>query len=106
MVVLYVMSNGTPEENLRQVFRVFDINSDGAISLKELKSVAKVLGKLVDSKDTEDVSKDIFAQAAFNEMDDNGDGLVTEEEFVKACLSHKKCSSMLTLKIVSVFIAE
>ena len=34
MIVLYVMSNGSPEENLKQIFRVFDINNDGSISLK------------------------------------------------------------------------
>ena len=36
MIVLYTFSNGTPEENLNQMFRVFDINSDGSVSLKEL----------------------------------------------------------------------
>ena len=34
MIVLYIMSNGTPEENLKQIFRVFDINNDGKITLK------------------------------------------------------------------------
>ena len=34
MIVLYIMSNGTPEENLKQIFRVFDINNDGTITLK------------------------------------------------------------------------
>jgi len=34
MIVLYIMSNGSPEENLKQIFRVFDINNDGTISLK------------------------------------------------------------------------
>jgi len=36
MVVLCVMSNGTPEANLKQIFRIFDINGDGCISKKEL----------------------------------------------------------------------
>ena len=50
MIVLYIMSNGSPgndkdarlmtsiktspEENLKQIFRVFDINNDGTITLK------------------------------------------------------------------------
>ena len=42
MIVLYVMSNGTPEENLRQIFRVFDINNDGRISVTELRRIVKV----------------------------------------------------------------
>ena len=28
MIVLYVMSNGTPEENLKKIFQVFDINNE------------------------------------------------------------------------------
>ena len=46
MIVLYVMSNGSPEENLKQIFRVFDINNDGSISLKVLhilQNISKIL---------------------------------------------------------------
>ena len=39
---------------------------------------------------------------AFEEMDKDHDGKVSEEEFVKAVLDHKKCSTLLTLKIVNV----
>ena len=42
MIVLYVMSSGSPEENLKQIFRIFDINDDGTISMKELKRIVKV----------------------------------------------------------------
>ena len=47
MVVLYIMSNGSAEENLRQIFRIFDINSDGTISQKELKKIVKDLFHLL-----------------------------------------------------------
>ena len=47
MVVLYVMSNGSAEENLRQIFRIFDINSDGTISQKELQKIVKDLFHLL-----------------------------------------------------------
>ena len=32
MVLLYIMSSGTPEENLGQIFRIFDKNNDGSIT--------------------------------------------------------------------------
>ena len=32
MLVLYILSSGTPEENLKQIFRIFDINNDKSIS--------------------------------------------------------------------------
>ena len=44
--------------------------------------------------------------AAFNEMDENHDGAVSQSEFIEACMAQKKFSTMLTLKIIDVFIAE
>ena len=45
--VLYVMSSGTPEENLKKIFQVFHINNDGTISQKELNKVIKDLFELI-----------------------------------------------------------
>ena len=67
MIVLYVMSNGSPEANLRQIFRVFDINQDGAISMKELRRIVKDVYHLlsIDENDPETRSEDILADNAF-----------------------------------------
>ena len=51
MIVLYVLSNGSPEENLKQIYRVFDINNDGSISRKELKRIVKDLFHLLSKED-------------------------------------------------------
>ena len=106
MIVLYVMSNGSPEENLKQIFRVFDINNDGKINLAEMKRIVNDLFKLIDEKDVENASKEILVQSAFSEMDEDGDGEISQEEFIKACLSQKKFSTMLTLKIIDIFITK
>jgi len=39
-------------------------------------------------------------------MDENHDGKISQAEFVEACLAQKKFSTMLTLKIIDVFITE
>ena len=39
MTVMHVMSRGSSEENLRQIFRVFDIDRDGSISKEELRKI-------------------------------------------------------------------
>ena len=39
-------------------------------------------------------------------MDENQDGQITEEEFIRACMTQKKFSTILTLKIIDVFVAE
>ena len=44
--------------------------------------------------------------SAFQEMDENKDGQITEEEFIDACMTQKKFSTILTLKIIDVFVAE
>lgn len=106
MLVLYVMSNGTPEENLKQIFRVFDINNDGTVSQKEMGRIVKDLFHLFNKDDGSDQksSQEKMALAAFQEMDSNSDGRVTQEEFVRACLSQETISTMMALKIIDVFI--
>ena len=43
MMVLYIMSAGTPEENLGQIFRIFDKDNDGSITEKEMVKLVKDL---------------------------------------------------------------
>merc|ERR1712050_729583 len=105
MIVLYVMSNGTPEENLKQIFRIFDINNDGSVSKKELGRLVKDLFHLFTKKDNPDLADtETLADKAFKEMDIDDDGKVTQDEFVRACLSQETISKMLALKVIDVFI--
>merc|ERR1712001_765980 len=106
MIVLYIMSSGTPQDNLKQIFKVFDINNDGFISLKELQRIVKDLFHLINEENADEASQELLAQSAFNEMDENHDGQVSEEEFIEACMSQKKFSTMLTLKIIDVFVSS
>jgi len=106
MIVLYIMSNGSPEENLKQIFRVFDINNDGTITLKELQKIVKDLFLLINETNADKASQEVLVKTAFHEMDENHDGAVSQSEFIEACMAQKKFSTMLTLKIIDVFIAE
>jgi len=104
MIVLYIMSNGTPEENLKQIFRIFDINNDGTLEPKEMDKLVKDLFQMFTKKDNPDMdSHEDLANKAFQEMDANSDGRVTQEEFVKACLNQATISKMLALKVIDVF---
>ena len=105
MFVVYMMSSGSPEENLRQIFKLLDINNDGTVSVNEFKKVVKDLYLLLEShQQLDNTIQDLLVEKAFIEMDINADGKVTSDEFIKACLSQKKFSTMLTLKLIKVFI--
>ncbi|XP_072289436.1 calcium-binding protein 1a isoform X2 [Eucyclogobius newberryi] len=66
-------------KELKEAFREFDTNGDGAISPAELRdAMRKLLGQQVGLKEAEDILRDV---------DLNGDGLVDFEEFVRM-MSH------------------
>ena len=105
MIVLTVISKGTPQENLEQIFRVFDANNDGTVSKKELHRIVKDLYSLLGKEDNPTKATDKFlAEAAFKEMDTDGDSKITKEEFIRACVDNEKITSMLTLKIIDIFV--
>ena len=107
MVLLYIMSAGTPEQNLEQIFRIFDINGDGTISWKEMRRIVADLFQLLSKNDNPArASDEVLASMAFGEMDSNLDGNITKEEFITACLNQETISTMLTLKIIQVFIPD
>ena len=59
---MFLCGSESPEENLRQIYRVFDINNDGSISLKELQRVVKALSKLISENDMEQLSQEVIAR--------------------------------------------
>merc|ERR1711890_95134 len=106
MLIFHIMSDGTPEEVLGKIFRVFDVNSDGTITKKEMSRLIKDMYGLIKTEDPEAKSQEVIAKTAFAEMDADGDGKITEREFVSACLSHDELSKMLALKIIDIFVEE
>merc|ERR1719500_1986087 len=84
MLALSVMSKGSAEDNLRQIFRLFDVNSDGRLEKEDL------------------------VATAFTEMDANMDGSISQEEFVSACLRENQgsASKTLALTVVEIFLLQ
>ena len=75
------------------------------ICRKEMDRIVKALFHLLRKEDNpQHESEGALAKMAFKEMDENNDDKITEAEFVKACLSQEKISSMLALRLVDVFI--
>ena len=101
MVVFYYLLDAGPDD-----VRVFDGNSDGSISIKEMQRLVKDLYGLLKHSDPNQASKELIAKTAFSEMDQDNDGLVSMDEFVRAVLGQEQFSKMLTMNIMSIFMDE
>merc|ERR1712172_228218 len=101
-----IMSDGSPEEVLAKIFRVFDVNSDGTISEKELKRLIKDMFMMIKEENPEEASKEFITSSTFAEMDEDQNGKVTHEEFTTAILAREEFSKMLTLKIIDIFVED
>jgi len=106
MLIFFIMSDGSPQEVLTSIFRMFDCNSDGTITQKEMTKLIKDMYGLLKEEDPNLAAKDFVAKTAFAEMDENQDGKVTTEEFIKACLGQEEFSKMLALKVIDIFVED
>ncbi|KOB77443.1 Uncharacterized protein OBRU01_04066, partial [Operophtera brumata] len=82
---IHVTSSGTPEEKLKWAFRMYDVDGNGAIY--------DMLGACSSNRpadSAEERAKNIFAK-----MDENNDGQLTQDEFLKGCLQDEELSKML-----------
>merc|ERR1711994_223646 len=71
MLALHATSSGTPEEKLAWAFRMYDVDGNGSIEFNEMMGT-----------ESSNMSK---AQELFSKMDQNSDGLVSQEEFIAVC---------------------
>jgi len=106
MLIFHIMSDGTPEEVLGKIFRVFDVNLDGTINKKEMARLVKDMYGLIKTEDPTAASEKVIANSAFTEMDTDGDGKITEREFINACMGQEELSKMLALKVINIFVEE
>ena len=91
LIAIDVTSNGTAEEKLKWAFRMFDIDGNGVINLDEMTKIIQAIYDMlgpgvihiegmgvIKPESAEERAKNFISQ-----MDENGDGQLTEEEFVK-----------------------
>ena len=98
LVANHIMSCGSSLENLETIFRFFDINGDGYLERQEMDQVIKDLNV----RNTQD---NIATSEVFEEMDSDMDNKISFQEFKEACIIHrKKCSVMLTIMVLNLFL--
>ena len=90
----------------------FDDSNNGKIEKNEMKKFIKDIEDLITDSDLkssglqrqDSKKKKTLAENAMAEMDFDGDGCITEDEFVKAILEHGKVSKILALKIIDLLL--
>merc|ERR1719510_729992 len=79
MLVVYALSRGTPEENLRQIFRLTDINDDGRVTKDELQLIVDDILLLSNEGKLTLANREQIVTKAFFEMAKNdGEGVTIE----------------------------
>jgi centrin-1 len=68
------MAERDPREEILKAFRLFDDDETGRISFKNLKRVARELGESIGDEELQEM---------IDEADRDGDGEVSEEEFLR-----------------------
>merc|ERR1719187_352966 len=105
-----MMSKALPKKDAskmeKHVFRIYDANSDGTITQKEMTKLIKDMYGLLKTEDPNIAAKDLVAKSAFAEMDKDQDGKVTTAEFISACMGQEEFSKKLALKVIDIFVED
>ena len=92
-------AEGKPEEKIKKIFTLFDMNNDGKISRKEMeKLIQDMLSYFKDNQLMEQLPADApekFSTTIFSQMDKDKDGQITEEEFLQLCISDETFHSLI-----------
>merc|ERR1719278_470023 len=100
LLAIDVTSAGTPEEKLKWAFRMYDVDGNGVIDQDEMTKIVQAIFQMIADKSTLTESAEERAQNIFSRMDDNGDGHLTEEEFLSGCMQDDELSKMLAPNVV------
>ena len=101
LLAMYVTSAGSAEEKLTWAFRMYDVDGNGVIDPYEMcKVVEAIYGMLCEDATAPTSSAKERAMKIFHRMDENEDGHLTEEEFLRGCLEDDQLSKLLAPNMV------
>jgi len=106
MILFHIMDDGTPEQVLGRIFRVFDVNGDGVITSEEMKRIIKDMYDMIKLQNEDLAKEEDLAKVVFEEMDKDKDGKITCQEFISACLARAEISKLLAINIIDIFVTD
>ncbi|XP_064395710.1 neuronal calcium sensor 1-like isoform X2 [Halichondria panicea] len=100
VVGLSTASRGSLEEKLQWTFQLYDHNHDGVITRDEMEAVVeaiyKMVGSMVEFPEGAETPQ-LRVNRIFEAMDTNGDGKITEEEFIQGAKNDPSIIKALSL---------
>lgn len=97
---LSIHRKGTVEEKLKWLFNLVDIDENGGISHSELKGLVTSLNHL--QKKATSVTAEQLADEILMKADNNQDGKLCMDEFIKAAVNVKEMERLLTGTVLAV----
>ena len=102
IIVLIMLSSGSAEEKLLQMFDICDTHRTGYISQLEMRKLVREMFNCIDSTVRPPRCNPVsFSKLICNEMDGfNRDGQISKQEFIRAYLDDDSFSSVLAIKLL------
>ena len=106
LLAINVTLSGTPLEKLKYAFKLYDVDGNGIIDQGEMNrivlSIYELMGEDHLSDDTTEpkYTPEERTRIIFSQMDANGDGYLTEDEFVQGCEKDNELSKLLALHLL------
>lgn len=99
------MSRGTASDKLKWIYSMYDVNRDGKVTKdgmkKVLEAIYEMTGKFSSGSTVLDDVVDRHANAVIMQMDLNGDGTISREDFIEACRKdHNILESLETMDTI------
>merc|ERR1712059_4152 len=102
-MLLYMFCEGKTEDNLSQMFNLFDEDGNGTINVEELLSMMAFFIEIGADQGEVDMAKVMCEM--FNAGDMNKDELLSKQEFIKGMMGHKEIRKLLTVKTIDALLA-
>lgn len=97
LIAISITKSGKPEDKLELAFRLYDIDRNGLIEEHEMVEIMRAIYLMVGRQPTNGLeSPKTRTQDIFRRMDQNKDGVLTKDEFIRGCMNDETLYNMLT----------
>jgi len=96
LLAINISSGGKPEEKLEWAYQMYDIDGNGTIERSEMVEIIKAIYSMLGADESNiEVSPQDRTDEIFDKMDENNDGVLNRDEFMRGCMADKQLYSLL-----------